>query len=376
VPYSLTMVRRELNRYLPAVLAVAFSAVLVALQCGLLLGFLGIVSRPIDRAGAHLWVGPPGVSTLGDGPPINEAWRVRLLGEPEVRDVEPYLFGFGVWHRPDGGTEQCYVIGTRLHDDALGATGDLTSDLRGRLTRLGAVALYAPDGGLLGLRHGPGEVGEVAGQRLRVAGVMNSESSGVGLMPSLFCSLRTAREVLPAVGAHQTTYLLARCHQPEDRQAVAERLRQRYPDMAVLTTEEFSWRTRMYWLTKTRAGLVLAFSALLGLVVGAVISGQTLYSATAASLREYAVLRAMGIPRWRMAGLVLAQSFWVAAGGVALGIPITLGLARLGLSFGVDPLLPPWLLISTAALTTATAMLAGLAALRSLRRAEPATLLR
>jgi putative ABC transport system permease protein len=374
VPYSLTIVSRELNRYLPAVLAVAFSAVLVAMQCGLLLGFLGVVARPIDRSGADLWVGPPGVSSLGDGPPISEGWRDRLTADPEVRTVEPYLFGFGTWHRPDGGTEQCYVIGTRLQEHSIGALEDLTPELRGQLTRPGAVALYGPDGGLLGLRGGTGEVGEVAGQRLRVAGVM--DGGGGGLMPVVYCSLRTARELLPSVGPNQTTYLLARCRQSEDRQAVAERLRQRYPDMAVLTTEEFSVRTRLYWLTKTRAGLVLAFSALLGLVVGAVISGQTLYAATAASLREFAVLRAMGIPRGRMVGLVLAQSFWVAAAGIALAVPTTLGLARLGLAYGVEPRLPAWLLASSAAIATAAGMLSGLAALRSLRRAEPAELLR
>src|SRR5205807_5784581 len=135
------MVRRELNRYLPAVLAVAFSAVLVAMQCGLLLGFLDVVARPIDRSGADLWVGPPGVSSLGSGPPISEAWRDRLLSEPEVAAVEPYLFGVGTWQRPDGGTEQCYVVGTRLNEGAIGALDDLTPDLRGRLTRPGAVAL-------------------------------------------------------------------------------------------------------------------------------------------------------------------------------------------------------------------------------------------
>src|SRR5207247_8850595 len=103
-----------------------------------------------------------------------------------------------------------------------------------------------------------------------------------------------------------------------------------------------------------------------GLVVGSVIAGPALSSATAASLREFAGLRAMGIPRWRMVGLVLAQSFWVAAAGIALAVPITLGLARLGLAYGVEPLLPAWLLASSAAITTAAAMLAGLVALRSL----------
>ena len=57
MPYSLATLWHERNRYLPAVLAVAFSALLIALQCGLLLGLFSITSTPIDHAGADLWVG-------------------------------------------------------------------------------------------------------------------------------------------------------------------------------------------------------------------------------------------------------------------------------------------------------------------------------
>src|SRR5262249_32124457 len=161
----------------------------------------------------------------------------------------------------------------------------------------------------------------------------------------------------------QTAYLVARCHDPEDRHAVAERLRQRYPDMAVLTSEEFSLRTRLYWLTKTRAGLVLAFAAVLGLIVGAVITGQTLYAATAAARPAAgggaAVRGGRGAPGRRMAGLVLAQCSWGAAGGTPLPLPISLGLARLGVAYGVEPQLPPLLLLVTGAVTTAVALLSG-----------------
>ena len=37
-------------------------------------------------------------------------------------------------------------------------------------------------------------------------------------------------------------------------------------------------------------------------MVGAVITAQTLYSATTASAKEYAILLALGIPRWRISG--------------------------------------------------------------------------
>ena len=90
------------------------------------------------------------------------------------------------------------------------------------------------------------------------------------------------------------------------------------PKYSIFTRDQFSFQSRWHWLTKTKAGIALGCAALLGLLVGAVVTSQTLYAATAASLKEYAVLRAMGIPRWRMALTVLAQSFWVGVAGVVI----------------------------------------------------------
>jgi putative ABC transport system permease protein len=73
MPFSLAMIWHERGRYLPAVLAVAFSAVLVALQCGLLLGFLSVCSRPVATAAADLWVASPDVAALGYSHPVSEA---------------------------------------------------------------------------------------------------------------------------------------------------------------------------------------------------------------------------------------------------------------------------------------------------------------
>ena len=47
--YTLSTLWYERQRYLPGVLAVAFSALLIALQCGLLLGLFSITSIPVDR---------------------------------------------------------------------------------------------------------------------------------------------------------------------------------------------------------------------------------------------------------------------------------------------------------------------------------------
>src|SRR5437764_5748116 len=123
----------------------------------------------------------------------------------------------------------------------------------------------------------------------------------------------------------------------------------------------------MHWLLKTKAGIALGYAALLGLLVGAVVTNQTLYAATVASLKEYAVLRALGIPRWRIAGMVLAQSFWVGIIGVAIGFFAAHAARFLAAKVGANVELPIWLQVGAAVITLATALLAGLTALRSLR---------
>jgi putative ABC transport system permease protein len=146
--------------------------------------------------------------------------------------------------------------------------------------------------------------------------------------------------------------------------------------MMIRAREDFSLSTRLYWLTRTRVGIALGLTSVLALIVGLIITSQTLYAATAASLREYAVLRALGIPRRRIAAMVLAQSFWIGLAGVVTSLPVAAGLARVAGVVGADVQLPAWLLAATIAVTMAIALVSGLLALRSLRLVEPANLLR
>jgi putative ABC transport system permease protein len=369
--YSLDTLWHERQRFLPGILAVAFSALLIALQCGLLLGLFTIMSIPVDHTQADVWVGHPEVLSVDLGRPIPEAWVSRLAIQPEVERVEVSLQGFAYWAKPDGGAEVCMVIGSRLEEGSMGAVRELSADLRTRLAEPGAIVVDESELGRLGLK-GVGDVAEVVGSRVRLVGLVHGLKSIGG--PYIFCSIETARQLLH-LRDDQTTFLLARCRDPQDAPAVVERLRS-YSNMSVFTSREFSTRSRLHWLTKTKAGIGLGFAALLGLLVGAVVTSQTLYAATAASLREYAVLRALGIPRWRMILTVLAQSFWVGLAGVGIALPVVFFLAQGADALGAKVLLPPWLLGSAAAVTMSMALLSGLAALRSLRLVEPAALLR
>jgi putative ABC transport system permease protein len=225
-------------------------------------------------------------------------------------------------------------------------------------------------------RLGVYEVGDravILNHTVQVGGFVHGLKSLGGAY--VFCSIETAKTILYQMPT-QSTFILGHCRDRQDAYRVAQRLRagqmkQIYPQESIFTRDEFSTRSRLHWMTTTKAGLALAFTACLGLVVGAVVTSQTLYAATVASQREYATLRAMGIPRWRMMLSVLAQSFWVGLAGIVLAIPISLGLAWLAESIGTHVRLPAEIIAPAAVVTLVMAIGSGLWALRSLQQVDP-----
>ena len=118
------------------------------------------------------------------------------------------------------------------------------------------------------------------------------------------------------------------------------------------------------------------FMAGIVFLVGAVITSQTLMAAVVASVREYATLNALGVGVHALRRVVLEQAFWVGLIGLA-GAAIIATLLLLAARSQDVPVVLNWpVSLVCAALIMVLATLSGLAAVRSLRRADPATLLR
>lgn len=373
--YALQTLWHERSRYASGVLAVTFSAVLIALQCGLLLGLFKITSIPIDHTSADVWIGSTAVPSVDLGKPVPTSYLTRIEGLSGVTSVEPYIANFANFTKPGGGTELCFLLGSVLDDGAAGAADVLSREQRDALTEPLTIIVDESDIGRLWLDKGNGNP-KINGKEVTVIGTVKGIKSLAA--PWVFCSLHTARQLLGfLLPPEHTTYILAKCESPERAKEVAAELKAVYADdMGTYTSDDFSYGSRKYWLTKTKAGVAIGYAALLGLLVGAVITYQTLYSATAASAKEFAILLALGIPRWRISMMVLAQSFWVGILGVVLSYPVCL-LLRLGASqVGADVDLRWEVMGGAAVVTLIMAVLAGTLALRSVRQIEPMTLLR
>ncbi len=382
--YSLSTLWHERPRFLPGIGAVCFSAVLIALQCGLLLGLFKITSIPVDNTSADVWICSENAQSVDLGRPIPLTRVSRFAGDPRVEQYETYYQAFASWIKPDGGSSLCVIIGSNLDDGNLGSITELTPEMRAALTEPNSIVVDRSELDALGIR-GEGDYAEINKIRVRIVGLTKGLKSLAG--PYVFCNRDTARYILRNMTPRDTaTYYLIRCKGGDDKRlrtenakSLANDLNEKYHnrrDMTVMTAGDFSTRSRLHWLIKTKAGIALGYTALLGLLVGAVVTSQTLYAATTASAKEYAILLAMGIPRRKVTMTVLIQSFWVGLFGVLVAYPTVHLLAELGkLAHVLIPL--PWSLLGLAgAVTMVMSMLAGLVALRSVRKIEPMNLLR
>lgn len=374
--YALQTLWHDKARYAAGVGAVAFSALLIVLQVGLLLGLFELTSVPVDHTSADLWVGSQDVKSVDLGVQIPTNTNMArltekrgLVGQPEI-----YLAMYANMTRPDGGMERCFVLGSSLDDNAAGAPDVLPNTLRAALTLPNSIVADESDLPRLQLTK-PGDTAKISGIEVTLVGTVRGMKSLAA--PWIICSVTTARKLLSGfLQPDHCTYLLARTESPERARQIVKELRDEYPEMSVYTTEEFSLSCRWYWLTRTKAGIAIGYAALLGLMVGAVITAQTLYAATMAAAKEFATLLALGIPRRKMYGLVMAQSWWVGVFGVVASFPVVWLLAQAAAAGGAKVVLRPEVLAGAAVVTIGTALFSGLFALRSVRKIEPMSLLR
>jgi len=242
--YALQTLLHERSRYAAGVGAVAFSATLIILQVGLLLGLFETTSIPVDHTSADIWVGDNEVESVDLGRPIPVSYIARL-DKPGVRMPETYYLSFASWTKAQGGSNLCMIIGSGMGPDDAGAADVLTPELRTALSEPMTFVMDQSDLRRLGLENG-GTKGKINGKEVRLVGTVTGLKSLAA--PWIFCSLSTARALLTGPNptyADHCTYLLARCDSPQRAKEVVAELRREYPEMMVYTADQLSTKSRV-----------------------------------------------------------------------------------------------------------------------------------
>jgi putative ABC transport system permease protein len=117
---------------------------------------------------------------------------------------------------------------------------------------------------------------------------------------------------------------------------------------------------------------------LVGFIIGVAVAGLSLYTSTAVRLREYAVLRAIGLKTRDLYLIVLRQALAIVGLGLIVGLVLLGAVALLvaALAPQVTVLLTAGDLLQAAAITLVIGLFASLFPAQRLAKAEPAAVYR
>jgi putative ABC transport system permease protein len=361
------------RRYLAAVLAVTFAGLLVLVQLALLLGLFGSVSIAIDKSKADLWIGFRNTKSVDLGRAVVSGSDTSALIHPMVKRVEPMSNAFADLRRADGVAVSVFIYAIDPRPDGIAFARMLSAQQRALLEEPDAVLIDVADQGKLAATTG--SLVEINGKRTKIVGMVEG-IRGVGGV-NILASHATARRMAPDL-AGQPTYLLLKLDSNANPKEMAKDLADRSaaPKYSVWTAEDFSIQSQTFWLLESGAGIGSGFASLLALIVGVVITSQTLSAAILASLKEYAALRALGVAHAALRKVVLEQAFWVGVVGLTITGALTLGIAWMGNEVRIAMAFPWWLVATIAVIVLMIAVGSGVMALRPLFKAQPADLLR
>ncbi len=365
----------EGRRYLAAVLAVSFAGLLLIVQMALLLGLFGSVSLVIEQSSAALWIGYRNTQSVDLGRDLPPGSDLQAWQHPGVASVERLHLGFGDWRRDDGVAISATINAIDTRPGALAFARLLTPQQRKLLDEPDAILIDSADQEKLGASLG--SQAEINGKRVRVAGLVDGIRAIGGV--NVLTSFNTARAIDPGlISGDETTYYLVALTPGSDATQVAHELNDRHPykRYSVWRARDFSVQSQLYWLFESGAGTGAGVATLLGLIVGIVITSQTLAASILASVKEFAALRALGVSQWALRQIVLEQAFWIGLAGLIITAALTVATIWLGMAVGIAMLFPWWLLAGSAFVILAIALGSGWYALGTLYKADPATLLR
>ncbi len=370
---GLRMALHDRMKFVAALVGVVFAVLLSNQQAAT---FLAIVNRNVMVVDANpdvdIWITPPQTEILQPGKLLSQAPLNQARGMAGVAWAEPILIGGATISRPEGGSEQAVLIGTR---------GPAWKGGPFNVVAGSAAALAEPDSMIFedsdrekfgGLNLG--SVREVNGRRIKVVGFT------WGLVPFgpssyAFADFDLARQLLHT-DADQSSVILVGVEPGVDRAKVARELQRRMGTEQVSTREEFRSTLVNYMLTKTPIGVVLGSSTVIGLLVGFVMVALTMFSAVLDNLREFGTLKALGATTLDLVALLWVQAIVYGVIGAVVGSVLVGQVATATRSAQIAMQLPPLLLVATACIAVLMCIVASSVAVLRVRSIEPAMVFR
>jgi putative ABC transport system permease protein len=319
---ALRMLTGDRAKYLGLIFGVTFATLLMSQQVSIFMGILKRTGNAIlDVRDADIWVMDNRVRFVDEAPPLKDTDLQRVRGVPGVQWAVRYYKGNARTRLNDGNTRN--VVLTGLDDDTLvgapremlvGSVADLKRPDAVIVDKAGYEFMWGDEPYRLGRTF------ELNDRRAVLVGVCQVGSPFFST-PIVYARYSHANLYVPRE-RNLMTYVLVKPQAGVDPQELCHRIEQATGRMA-LTQGQFFWKTVQYFLASTGIPVNFGITIALGFIVGAAVTGQTLYLFIIENLKQFGALKAMGVANARIVGMILLQALLVGGVGFGLGVGLT-----------------------------------------------------
>jgi len=369
----------EWRRYMAAVVALAFSGLLVLAQVGMFIGIGQAFSATIDRSPADIMVlGPKAEGLFNGGASLPARILPTVFMHPEVAQVRDMDGDGGMWRVPakEGGKPKQEFVQIMTVDPYPGSV-TLPTDFKPEVWRAlqepYSVALDKSALARLGVKLG--DKASLNGKTVRVRAVIEGYPNMMQAM--VIMSRDTLRLLGLAYKSDRVGPLMIKLQDPSRAEQVVAQLNATSGGKyRAWTRDDLAKANEQMMMKEQIIGVMLGFSLFLGLLIGVGITSQTLRGAILANIKEFASLRALGVSMGSLRRIVLELSFWVGIAGLGATALLVAGVASLAKATGVPMGFTPTFIGVVVVFLMFIAMLSGAMALGVLKKSQPADLLR
>jgi putative ABC transport system permease protein len=378
IPLAWLQLSAQKLRLLAAVGGITFAVMLILMQVGFRDALLKSATLVHDRIEGEIVLVSPLYEYLLAASSFPDARLHQALGIDGVQSVAPVYYTLADWKDPETGllmkvelvgievgARTLAIDGVNHALDTLSMPDILLADTSGRPQFNGPLMERFNQGGQV--------ITEVNHRRVAVRGVFEL-GTGFGVNGRLVTSRANFLRLNPGRPANRIDVGVVKLKPGFDPEQVRARIAASLPpDVVVLTREQFSQNERDYWLQNSPIGFIFNLGTLMGLIVGAVVVYQILYSDVSDHLAEYATLKAVGFADRHLFAIVVKQALILTALGFVPGLALAQALYILtyhATSLPIAMTLPRVLMVL--ALTTAMCCGSAMLAIRKLRSADPA----
>ena len=369
----------EWRRYLAAVIALAFSGLLILAEVGMFVGIGKSFTATIDRSPADIFViAPRAESLMNDDASLPRRIMPLIYLHPQVVQVSD-MAGSGAMFRnfPKGGekVKQNYVqlMAVDLDPGAVTWPIDYGQDIRQALSVPFSVVIDETAQKALGVKLGDKAI--LNGHVVRIRALLHNYANVN--RPMLILSRNTLSLIGQQTSTDRTGPLLVRIRDPKRVIEVRDQLNNMGKgQFRAWAKQELADANDKALMKEQIIGLMMNFTIILGFCIGVGITWQTLRGAILANIKEFASLRALGVSVGSLRKVVLELAFWVGVVGLLATGVFVWGVAQLGRAGGVPMAFPPEYITMAVVLLMFIAVGSGLLSLGILKKSQPADLLR